>query len=187
MIYLDKEWEREPDQKTFQITGRGPMYPTHRKKRIRKKWAKRYGYRDEKVTLHAVIVRAPLKQLNGYIGVPKRHPWYKHPYWQHPSLEAHGGLTFSGWCRGFQYDPNPFWSNWWYFGFDTAHFMDYVPGLAETFEQLQAENRSLSEMLERLQTSGLQQAGRYRNLAYVEDQTRQLAEQILAAGSERVE
>ena len=56
---------------------------------------------------------------NGYIGVPKEHPWYEKYYMDIENeydVDIHGGLTYSG----FEDDDKCFW----WVGFDTAHVGD---------------------------------------------------------------
>lgn len=55
---------------------------------------------------------------NGYIGVPKDHPWYGKGY---DSIEAdvHGGLTYASYDH-----PNGGRDGNWWIGFDTFHAGD---------------------------------------------------------------
>ena len=53
---------------------------------------------------------------NGYVAIPKGHPWYGMQYNDIP-CDIHGGLTFSRSC-------NIFDSEYWMIGFDTAHLGD---------------------------------------------------------------
>ena len=62
-----------------------------------------------------------LGNLNGYIQVPKEHPWFKKDY-NDIDVEVHGGLTF-GEIR----DEGEFW-----IGFDCAHSFDIVPSIEPT-------------------------------------------------------
>lgn len=59
---------------------------------------------------------------NGYVALPKDHPWYGLDYNEIPA-DVHGGLTFgqlaSDWSEQFDFDPES-----WVIGFDTAHFGD---------------------------------------------------------------
>ena len=56
-------------------------------------------------------------QLNGYVRIPKAHPFYQKGYDDIP-IDCHGGLTYAG---ELEYDDD------FYIGFDTAHFGDYMP------------------------------------------------------------
>jgi len=53
---------------------------------------------------------------NGYVAIPKGHPWYGMKYADIP-CDIHGGLTYSRTC-------NIFGLEYWMIGFDTAHFYD---------------------------------------------------------------
>ena len=53
---------------------------------------------------------------NGYVAIPKDHPWYGMEYHDIP-CDIHGGLTFSRTCIIFD-------SEYWMIGFDTAHCDD---------------------------------------------------------------
>lgn len=84
-------------------------------------------WRDDK-TLH----------LCGYVGVPKNHPCYEHRDFFTPPLsdiEVHGGITFSNYFKSKKYQ------NFWFIGFDCAHYGDIMPGLIEHFP---SHNRSKS-------------------------------------------
>lgn len=85
-----------------------------------------------------------MSALNGYVCLPREHPWYGVPYDDVP-VDVHGGLTFGpdrpGMAEGFkQAATNVGWTGrlpeinentidrtlgW--IGFDTAHGMDYWP------------------------------------------------------------
>jgi hypothetical protein len=53
---------------------------------------------------------------NGYVAVPKSHPWFGVDY-DHIGCNVHGGLTFGRPC-------NMFDNEYWMIGFDTAHYDD---------------------------------------------------------------
>jgi len=64
--------------------------------------------------------------LNGYVGIPKEHRFWSVNYDSDRELEdiadnVHGGLTYSA-----EGDDG-----WWYFGFDTNHYGDFCPAIAE--------------------------------------------------------
>jgi hypothetical protein len=64
--------------------------------------------------------------LNGYVGIPKEHRFWGINYHSDRELEdiadnVHGGLTYSE-----QGDDG-----YWYFGFDTNHYDDFSPAIAE--------------------------------------------------------
>lgn len=96
---------------------------------------------DKATGLDCLIVRGPLGQLCGYVGVEAGHPLHGIHYnvveEQRGFLEVHGGLTFSDSCMedapegtGVCHIPFPGRSDavWW-FGFDCGHHMDYVPAM----------------------------------------------------------
>ena len=59
--------------------------------------------------------------LLGYVGVKKNHDLHgKHYDDVSKTVEAHGGLTYSGYLEN---------DKQWYFGFDCGHHNDYIPGL----------------------------------------------------------
>lgn len=64
--------------------------------------------------------------LNGYVGIPKEHPFFKTDYRHVHGINVHGGLTFAhNFCpptTGFVPLKRP---NFWWFGFDTNHYMDW--------------------------------------------------------------
>ncbi|WP_201750180.1 hypothetical protein [Tautonia marina] len=137
------DWESEPDKKQWldQATG----YP-------------------------CLIVRGPLGALCGYVGVSKDHPHFGKDY-EVPNVEVHGGLTFAGACQ-----PNADEARHichkvdgedhvWWFGFDCAHYRDYVPGM-----------RSIRREAEMVDPFGGFE--RYRNLAYVTGEVESLAQQL---------
>lgn len=159
------EWLDEPDREEFEHAG-----------------------------LKCLILRHhELLNLNGYVGVPKNHPWYGIHYDQclrgcegkpspiNPSLicypciwesdhecpekliDVHGGLTFSGMGDG-KLRP----AGYWWFGFDCAHAWDLVPQMPELLDREQREYET------------------YRNFAYVRAEIKSLAEQLARIGS-RVE
>lgn len=93
---------------------------------------------------------------NGYVAVPKDHPFFGKDY-DDVDVEVHGGLTFA--CpgnnitaadlpetevlEGCLYDLD---ENWWVFGFDTCHYMDSLENWPR--EAVIAETLSLKKQLE---------------------------------------
>lgn len=64
--------------------------------------------------------------LCGYVGIPKEHRFWGTEYGTHGELDdisdnVHGGLTYS--------DKGD--DGYWYFGFDTNHYSDFCPAIAE--------------------------------------------------------
>src|SRR6266705_4271161 len=66
----------------------------------------------------------------GYAAVPPGHPWHGRSY-HNLNVEVHGGLTYSGACRGeICHAPAPGEpDDVWWVGFDTGHCCDYAPGV----------------------------------------------------------
>lgn len=147
--WLDGEWTHEPDK--LQWTDEATGYP-------------------------CLIVRGPVGALCGYVGVPPSHPFYGKQY-GHDAVEeisVHGGLTFSDSCakdekeHGVCHIPDPGEpEDIWWFGFDCAHFMDYVPGVHANRE------------LRRIKPSYAEyEYDSYRNVAYVQGEVASLAKQL---------
>lgn len=123
-----KEWENEPDKVEFEYLG-----------------------------FKCLILRNPeLKTLNGYIGLPKSHPYYGKDY-NDIDVEVHGGLTFSG--QGGRWDKH-----YWWIGFDCAHAGDLMPGADIP-----------GRITNRWDLS-------YRNIEYVKNELKHLAEQLTDEG-----
>lgn len=105
----------------------------------------------------------------GYAAVSPGHPLYGKGY-DDVDVTAHGGLTYSGHCRGHichtPKDGEP--ENVWWFGFDCGHTWDTSPGM---------ESKGLTVLLPLLLLQHVL-GGVYRDQAYVESETRSLAEQL---------
>lgn len=118
-------------------------------------------WQDTDTGLPCLIVRNHAGSLCGYVGVSESHPEFGHHYWDVPA-DVHGGLTFSDSCDGgceeesichIPAEGEP--DHVWWLGFDCAHSGDYSP-------------------LDRYFTDG----DVYRDIGYVEDQVRRLAQQL---------
>lgn len=60
---------------------------------------------------------------NGYIAVPREHPWFEVDYSDIDNVQVHGGLTYSG--RGLMpEDLQDLCEDYWVLGFDTCHLDD---------------------------------------------------------------
>jgi hypothetical protein len=118
---------------------------------------------DPTTRLDCLIVRNRIGALCGYVGVPNTHPWYGMHY---DAVDAycHGGLTFSSKCNAHvRHDANTETvanADVWWLGFDCAHSGDLCPGMPPYLLFLD---------------------GIYRNIAYVENECRNLALQIQEA------
>lgn len=127
----------------------------------------------EKVTgLPVVITRNPLMgNLCGYVGVPPSHKLWQVDC-ENVSVEAHGGVNFSGFCIGKEgphegvcHIPDPGEpANVWWFGFDCGHGFDYTPG-------------------SRVQIPKAKSFCNYRDLPYVKAQCANLAKQLMEASN----
>ena len=107
LMFPHRPWETEPD---------------------RAEWV------DEELGMRCRIRRNPITlTLCGYVGVPTGNLLWglsensddasdlinAKNCWQELDMSVHGGLTYA------QEDDD----GWWWFGFDTAHYDDFAPGL----------------------------------------------------------
>ena len=65
-----------------------------------------------------IVLRGP-SSLCAYVGVPESHPLAGFDYDDMPSIDCHGGLTFSSAGK----DRWP--TGWWWYGWDYSHGGDY--------------------------------------------------------------
>jgi hypothetical protein len=105
--------------------------------------------------------------LCGYVGVFKGHPAYGVSYNDdddtHDSIhEVHGGLTFS----------NTDASDVHWFGFDTAHFKDFCPGIVKSMLKHAPESDTKGRWMQA--ATGMLGDETYRTWEYVEDEVRKL-------------
>ncbi len=100
----------------------------------------------------------------GYVGVGKDHPWYEKDY-DDVAADVHGGLTYAEHCQGCicHVVKEGEEDNLWWLGFDCAHAGDLLP----------------LDVL--LRINGIEPYGTYRDVAYVEAETKNLAEQAKIA------
>jgi hypothetical protein len=102
--------------------------------------------------LNCLIIETDLGYLCGYVAVPSDNPLYEMDYTnsRFPDLEVHGGVTYSSHME----KEGP-----WLIGFDCAHWGDAPkPGY---------------------RGPGARSDGVYRNEAYVANECRDLAEQVV--------
>lgn len=128
-------------------------------------------WRDEATGLPCLAVRGPVGSWCGYAGVDTSSPLHGLDYdaEELADVDVHGGLTFSGPCQkkrgehGICHVAEPGEpDDVWWFGFDCAHLFDLVPALLVV---LPDRDRPDDE---------------YRDLAYVQAETRRLAAQLPA-------
>ncbi|MGG1147008.1 hypothetical protein [Bacillus wiedmannii] len=115
---------------------------------------------------HVFVFRnMQMGNLNGYVGVDRTHPWFAETMdGKASNLRVHGGITFAskgGWHEHFK-------KKYWYFGFDTAHFMDLVPAM-------DAMRRNVTFAFD-----SFMQHGEYRDMEYVTDEVNSLLVQLEA-------
>lgn len=156
---------------------------------------------DETTNLPCMIRRGPSGAWCGYVGIDKSHPWFERCYSEDEvenTIDVHGCLTFAGKCKvemgtetGICHivEENEDDNVWW-FGFDCAHGMDYMPAFrAEIINVRQHMQKTAArEALEALANSGssifdddpLKFGETYKNIDYVTQQTLQLAQQLKA-------
>jgi len=106
--------------------------------------------------------------LNGYCKLPDRHKYIDISYFDIP-YEVHGGLTFGEWMDEKKKDE--FW-----IGFDCCHSMDYSPKDYYHKKMMSEELRNM--MLPKFEMPD-EFKPVYRDIEYVRNQCRELAEQIL--------
>jgi hypothetical protein len=108
----------------------------------------------------------------GYAGVPEGHPLFGKGYYEIYNYEreggidisVHGGLSFSGKCNGLICHLSD--NETWWFGWDTAHFNDLCPILtSDVFDILSSPERRRAV---------------YRDIEYVKEETKSLADQLAA-------
>ena len=122
--------------------------------------------------VHAGYACLALRNHNGvccgYVGVPSNHKFYKANY-NDVNVDVHGGLTYANVCSTpICHIPQPgmpddvFW-----FGFDCNHYMDYSPGMAAIENKFGWEPTISRDQI-------------YRNIEYVTNEIKSLAEQLKA-------
>jgi len=71
---------------------------------------------------------------NGYVGVPKGHPWYGKDY-NSIDCQIHGGLTYAE-----DHAPTKKPDGLWWVGFDTAHVGDNPVNRSQSFVESEIQN-----------------------------------------------
>lgn len=118
-------------------------------------WTAATGY-------HCAIRRTMVQTLCGYVAVPWGHPAWG---WDRDDerlddVYVHGGITWSG---AF---PSAEPQGPWWFGFDCAHYQDFIPGVAAALAKVDHPYPMPDAV--------------YRNFAYVRLQCESLAKQLHA-------
>ena len=125
------------------------------------------------------IMRNMLGSLCGYVKLPENHPWEKEDIF-HSEAEVHGGITYSN------KEDDGFW-----IGFDCAHLDDFCPSIEHNYLRMEKLSKmkdlpeplkeilknypKMTNVLKKLNTST------YRNIAYVQQECRSLANQVIAS------
>lgn len=121
----------------------------------------RYEWRDEDTGFPCLIVRNSWGALCGYVGISPDHPFHEKAYqdidW---NLDVHGGVTYTDKCAGhICHVPAPGESeDVWWIGFDCNHSCDLAPNMQQ-----------------------MRCGGTYRNVEYVREECKSLAQQLQAA------
>jgi hypothetical protein len=171
-----------------------PYDRTHWEKGPWDKEPDRYYWRDETTKLPCLARRGTQGSWCGYVAVMPDHPWYGVKYSECPHgedewcehrpehlVDVHGGLTYSDFCTDDKEDGichvpeegEP--EKVWWFGFDCAHFDDYMPAMEARLKLLHEERPDL-EPPELLEISGLRVS--YKTLEFVKAEVTHLASQL---------
>ncbi len=153
------------------------------------KWAKgpwqkepdKVQWRDKHTGYPCLIVRSKMSgALCGYVGLTKRHRWFKKGY-PDIDVDVHGGLTYAdmcmeddkehGVCHIVQQGED---DKVWWLGFDCAHAFDLMPGF-------EARSKELHERLGQPKY-GMPKTGpfasHYRDMEFVKREVTKLAGQL---------
>lgn len=136
-------------------------------------------WEDPATKLPCLIVRNQAGALCGYVGVPEGHPFYGKDYSDLP-VECHGGLTFSDFCGehedGICHKPSPGEpEKVWWLGFDCGHGGDIIPSFIKLHEEMKKKDGF------ELKTFTGARGETYKDIAYVQNECRELAKQLKAA------
>lgn len=107
----------------------------------------------------------------GYAGVDPKHPYYGLGYSDVESiLDAHGGITYANGCSaGICHVPTDGETDQiWWFGFDTAHYNDFMPA-----------STAYPKRIPGWPKSNAMTDGTYRDMQYIYEETNQLADQLI--------
>jgi len=135
-----------------------------------------------------LIVRGPMGALCGYVGVGKQHPLYEQ---DGGDLSAHGGITFTSHCQqddrehGVCHIPDPGEEdNLWWFGFDCAHYGDFIPKMDFDLKELRKLHPELQKSYDEVKAFAKKHrieplmSETYRDIAYVTKEVQRLANQL---------
>ena len=139
-----------------------------------KEWENEPGFVqevDKKTGYTYFIIRHPhLGNLNGYVRVEKGHPLYgKEDIDSEPDdLRVHGGITFSASLLPRLLAITPEVVDYWYFGFDCAHYDDICPMILEKLAESQGDSWE----------NHIIEGCTYKNINYVRKECKSLAAQL---------
>jgi hypothetical protein len=136
-------------------------------------------YYDSEFDFTCLIVRNHMGGLCGYVGIPEGHPLYGKDYGSFPSIEVHGGITYSDFCQKsghichipFPGEPD----NVWWVGFDCSHAWDLVPQMQMIFKE---HGRTFGKF------SLLGAENSYKDIDYVKNEIKDLCRQLSEIGQE---
>lgn len=137
-----------------------------------------FYYKDIKCEILRVMVwdgwnkdHLSLGHLCGYVTLPDNHPWFGKSMDSDSlcGVEVHGGITYSR-QEGIH----------WKIGFDCAHSVDLVPSV-EVFKK-QYKDPFMEDIKKNFPKFSFLIA-RYRNIAYVEEECKGLADNVLAVNN----
>ena len=128
-------------------------------------------YMDEESGFPCLIVRNMSGALCGYVGVSSTHPAFEQDY-DDVKVDVHGGLTFADHCTNGNDEMKAIChtvehgedDNVWWLGFDCNHFQDLAPAMDARYKKLQLK----------MQPPGY----KYKDIKYVEKETKNLARQL---------
>lgn len=124
-----------------------------------------------------LALRNSLGAWCGYVALPPEHRLHGVEYMDiEDDLDVHGRLTYSSLCaEAICHVPEPGQpDNVWWLGFDCGHSGDLIPATLKIMREVRRANPLPAALMpwDRLLRD------RYRDLAYVQDETRKLAEQL---------
>lgn len=141
---------------------------------------------DDDTGLPCIIHRGRSGAWCGYVAVPPDHPLHGVSYSEGPDsyIDVHGGLTYSAPCGEHPDDEHDGFgvchmpeegqpADVWWFGFDTAHFMDLQPGLMWVHEAVREEGIKKGHY-----PPDFDMGETYKNQQYVMEECARLAKQL---------
>lgn len=109
----------------------------------------------------------------GYVAVAPGHPYHGKGY-DDPDVEVHGGLTYANDICHMSKEGEP--DNVWWFGFDCNHCYDYCPSADKAKDPKVREAYKTGPMAAFGDRWNQEEV--YRDINFVRDETKKLAEQL---------